>query len=77
VPQGLRHLRMVRNVIRGYWRVGRCAQMILRWTAAGVVEVERNFRRVARYRALTKLDAVLRAHDAAIDRGFDNRKQAA
>jgi len=51
--------------------------MILRWTAAGVVEVERNFRRVARYRALTKLDAVLRAHDAAIDRGFDNRKQAA
>jgi len=51
--------------------------MILRWTAAGVLEAERNFRRVAGYRAPTKLDAVLRAHDAAIDRGVDNRKQAA
>lgn len=51
--------------------------MILGWTAAGALEAERNFRRAAGYRALTKLDAVLRAHDAAIDRGVDNRKQAA
>ncbi|MGH7781928.1 MAG: hypothetical protein ACREQR_19085 [Candidatus Binataceae bacterium] len=29
------------------------------------------------YRALSKLDAALRAHDAALDRGVDNRKQAA
>jgi putative transposase len=56
----------------------RCWQggaMILRWTAAGVLEAERNFRRIAGYRALAKLDAPLRAHNAAIDRGLDNRKQ--
>ena len=51
--------------------------MILRWTAAGVLEAERNFRKVVGYRALTKLEAALRAHDTAIERGVDNRKQAA
>jgi hypothetical protein len=51
--------------------------MILRGTAAGVLEAERNFHEVAGYRALAKLGATLRSHDAAIDRVLDNRKQAA
>jgi transposase-like protein len=53
--------------------------MILRWTAAGVLEAERNFRKVAGYRALPKLVAALRAHDAEIDRAgrVENRKRAA
>jgi hypothetical protein len=53
--------------------------MILRWTAAGVLEAERHFRKVAGYRALPRLVVVLHAHDAAIDRarGVDQRKQAA
>jgi hypothetical protein len=51
--------------------------MILRWTVAGVLAAERNFRKVAGYGTFAKLDAALRAHDAAIDRGLDNRKQAA
>jgi len=53
--------------------------MILRWTAAGVLDAERHFRKIAGYRALPKLVAALRAHDAALDqqRRVDNRKQAA
>ena len=45
--------------------------MILRWTAAGVLEAERRFRK-----ALPKLVGRLRAHDAASDRqgGVDNRE---
>ena len=57
-----------------HWQGG---AMILRWTAAGVLEAERHFRKIAGYRSLTKLDAALRAHDAALDRGVDNRRQAA
>lgn len=58
------------------WQGG---QMILRWTAAGVLEAERHFRKVAGYRAIPKLVAGLRAHDATLDRqrGVDNRRQAA
>src|SRR5215831_6652095 len=53
--------------------------MILRWTAAGVLDAERHFRKIAGYRALSKLVGALRAHDAALDRQrrVDNRKQAA
>jgi len=51
--------------------------MILRWTAAGVLEAERSFRRIAGYRALPKLIAALRAHDAAIDRRLENARRAA
>ncbi len=57
-----------------HWQGG---AMILRWTAVGVLEAERDFRKVVGYRALGKLDAALSAHDAALDRGVDNRKQAA
>ena len=42
--------------------------MILRWTAAGVLEAERSFRKIAGYRGLPKLVAALRARDLAIDR---------
>ena len=63
---------MARRVRR--WQGG---EMILRWTAAGVLEAERNFRKVVGFRFLAKLDAALRAHDATINRGLDNRKQAA
>jgi len=53
--------------------------MILRWTAAGVLEAERHFHKIAGYRALPKLAAALRAYDAAIDRArqLANRKTAA
>jgi hypothetical protein len=54
--------------------------MILRWTAAaGVLEAERNFRTIAGYRSLGKLDAALRAHDATLDaeHGVEHRKRAA
>lgn len=58
------------------WQGG---SMILRWTAAGVLEAERHFRKVTGYRALPKLAAALHARDAEIDRarGVDNRKRAA
>jgi putative transposase len=57
-----------------HWQGG---TMILRWSAAGMLEAERNFRKIAGYRSLAKLDAALRAHDAALDRGVDNRRKAA
>jgi len=68
----------VREIARRvkHWQGG---SMILRWTAAGVLEAERNFRKGAGYRALPKLVAALRAHDAAIDRQrrVDNGRRAA
>jgi hypothetical protein len=53
--------------------------MILRWTAAGVLEAERNFRKIAGYRNLGKLETALRAYDATFDaeHGVENRKRAA
>lgn len=58
------------------WRGG---AMILRWTAAGVLEAERHFRKVAGYRALPKLLAALHAHDNAMAREqpLENGKRAA
>jgi putative transposase len=38
--------------------------MVLRWTAAGVLEAERGFRNLVGYRAMPTLVAALRAHDA-------------
>jgi len=37
--------------------------MVLRWTAAGVLEAERGFRKLMGYRAIPILVAALRAHD--------------
>ena len=42
--------------------------MVLRWTAAGVLEAQRGFRKLAGYRALPALVAALRAHAAQLDR---------
>ena len=68
----------VREVARRVkrWQGG---MMILRWTAAGVLEAERHFRKVAGYRSIPELSAALRFHDVAINRqrGVDNRQQAA
>jgi putative transposase len=66
----------VREVARRVkrWQGG---TMILRWTAAGILEAEKSFRKVAGCRALPKLVAALRAHDAAIDRRVDNGRKAA
>ena len=47
------------------WQSG---TMLLRWTAAGVIEAERGFRKLAGYRARPTLVAALRAHDAQLDR---------
>jgi putative transposase len=46
-----------RNVT--YWRDG---QMVLRWTAAGMLNAERSFRRVKGYKQMPKLITALRRH---------------
>src|SRR5216684_3057466 len=43
-----------------HWQSG---TMVLRWTAAGVLEAERGFRKITGYRAMPPLVAALRAHD--------------
>jgi transposase-like protein len=52
-----------RNVKR--WRGG---EMVLRWTAAGLLDAQRSFRRVRGYRELPKLRAALRRQVQRIDR---------
>ena len=52
-----------RNVKR--WRGG---EMALRWTAAGLLDAERSFRRIKGFRDLPKLRAALRRHAADVDR---------
>src|SRR5258708_2879475 len=47
------------------WQTG---TMVLRWTAAGVLEAERGFRKLAGYRAIPILVAALRAHDVQFNR---------
>ena len=51
--------------------------MVLRWTAAGVLEAERGFRKLAGYRAMPILVAALRAHDAQFNRKVDDTEKAA
>jgi putative transposase len=46
------------------WRSGK---MILRWSAAGVLEAERGFRRVRGYTAMPKLTAALHRHHVKAD----------
>jgi len=50
--------------------------MVLRWTAAGVPEAERGFRKVVGYRAMPTLVAALRARDTQFDRGHPGRSSA-
>lgn len=52
-----------RNVKR--WRGG---EMALRWTAAGMLDAERSFRRVKGFRELPRLQAALRRHAADVER---------
>jgi hypothetical protein len=42
--------------------------MMLRWSGACVLEAERGFRKIAGYRAMPVLMAVLRARDAKTER---------
>ena len=46
-----------RNVTR--WRDG---QMVLRWTAAGMLNAERSFRRIKGYKQMPQLAAALKRH---------------
>ena len=55
--------RSARNVKR--WQSG---DMALRWTAAGMLEAERQFRRIIGYRDLAKLAV-------AIERDLDDHRQ--
>ena len=59
------------------WQSG---TMVLRWTAAGVLEAERGFRKIVGFRALPTLVAALRARDAQFERshaGVDATGKAA
>jgi hypothetical protein len=46
--------------------------MVLHWSAAGVLEAERGFRKLVGYRAMPILVAALRAHDAQFN-GIERR----
>jgi len=54
--------------------------MVLRWTAAGVLEAERGFRKLLGCRAMLTLVAALRAHDTQFNSarpGVDETEKAA
>jgi putative transposase len=58
-----------------HWQNG---TMVLRWTAAGVLEAERGFRKLAGFRAMPTLVAALRAHDTGSARpGVNETEKAA
>ena len=62
-----------RNVTR--WRDG---QMVLRWTAAGMLNAERSFRRIKGYKQMPQLVAALHRHTHPdIDQGAENVGAAA
>ena len=46
------------------WRSGK---MILRWSAAGVLEAEHSFRRTKGYQEMSKLNAALQKHEAKLN----------
>ena len=54
--------RVSRNVTR--WRSG---EMILRWTAVGLIHAEQSFRRIRGYRHLLLLKRALRAQPSKLD----------
>ena len=71
-----RHIRTtnaIENLISSVRRVSRRVKhwqdgtMILRWTAAGLQEAEKGFRRVRGYKDLDTLEDVLRNNDRRID----------
>ena len=66
--------RVCRNVKR--WRN---AEMALRWSAAGMMEAAKGFRRLKAYKQLPVLKAALLAHQAkhAITNRLEENRQAA
>ena len=72
----------IENLISSVRRVSRRVKhwqdgtMILRWTAAGLQEAEKGFRRVRGYKDLDILEEVLRSNDRRID-GENQEVQAA
>jgi putative transposase len=76
---------MIENLFSRVREIGRRVRrwqsgtMVLRWSAAGVLEAERGFRKIAGYRAMPTLVAALRSHDAKLDRaaGVDEVEKAA
>lgn len=64
--------RVTRRVKR--WRDGK---MILRWTAAALLEHAKGFRRLRGYRGMPKLIAALRANDARLDGDIDHEAKVA
>ena len=61
-----------RNVKR--WSSG---EMVLRWTAAGMLEAERKFRRIIGYRDLAKLAVAIEHERATRPAAHTDRKEAA
>jgi putative transposase len=57
-----------------HWQNG---TMVLRWTAAGVLEAERGFRKLAGHRGLPTLVAALRNHHNRTRPGVDATEKAA
>jgi hypothetical protein len=49
--------------------------IVLRWTAAGVFEAARGFRKLVAYRAMPILVAALRAYDAQFNRRIKELKR--
>ena len=64
--------RVTRRVKR--WRDGK---MILRWTAAALLEHAKGFRRLRGYKGMPKLIAALRANDARLDGPIDHAAEVA
>jgi hypothetical protein len=62
-----------RTTVRGW----HSETMVLRWSAAGVLEAERSVRKIAGYRAVAILVVALRAHDAKIDSTVEHAEKAA
>ncbi|MCP4933159.1 MAG: IS256 family transposase, partial [bacterium] len=54
----------------------RDAKMALRWTAAGMLEAQKGFRRIRAYRELPQLRAALKAHQARHQGNDDLDQQA-
>ena len=89
LPEGLERVLSSTNLIENLFsrvrEIGRRVRrwqsgtMVLRWSAAGVLEAERGFRKIAGYRAMPILVAALRAHDAKTVRAsaVDDAEKAA
>ena len=88
LPENLERVLLSTNLIENLfsrvraigWRVRhwQSGTMVLRWTAAGVLEAARGFRKVTGYRALPALVAAIRAHDTNSARaGVDETEKAA